>query len=121
MKRREFLTLTGGAVLAVAGAPLLARDDPMGVLGLIDDSTYANVIYAKTTFSGQMYTLMRRSPDAAARVRSYLESERTLIEAEASREYGRPIRFEALEFDGSPFRYVADRDEVEVLYIERPA
>lgn len=118
MTRRDVLTLFAGAAAFACAPSLAGADEPIGLLGLIDDSTYAPVVYAQTRLSGAS---VRALSVNKARLAAWLADEQARLERDASEQYGRPIRFEALEFDGQRLTCDPGQDVWRVVYVERPS
>jgi hypothetical protein len=119
MKRRDFLTGATAAVLLAACPGLAAPDEPMGLLGLIDDDTYApSQIWARSSLVSGAFVTGAIGQGALAR---WVAWERTALEAEASERYGRPVRFEVIDEDGQVLRQEPHTDAWRVLFRERRA
>lgn len=122
MTRREFMVAAAGAVLVFGTGvrdEAAVADEPMGLLGLIDDDTYRSWVYAKATITG--VTLAALGRESAAALRRWRDFEQAALEGEASEQYGRPVRFEVIDEDGQWLRREPDRDEAFVLFRERMA
>lgn len=116
MTRREFMRAVGATMALVAlPVPRPRPEEPMGLLGLVDDATYAPWVYARSTVDAVTRAAMRTSPLS---FRRWLEFEQANLELEASAQFGRPIRFEVIDEDGAQIRRNVGEDTYSVLWRE---